>query len=360
MLSIAHVGMDVHKENTRVVLLPHEMLEPLDECTLPTTQQALCRYLKRWEKQYQLQCYYEAGPLGYVPQRWLEQAGIACTVIAPSKTPRGVGERVRTDRRDARLLARQGKAGALAPVHVPTPQEEAVRALLRCRELRQRQLLAARHRVLKFLGVRGLHFTEGKHWTQRHGRWLRGVRFTGAEEWTWREYLSDLDYALARRQEADRQVKELAQSPSYREAVGRLCCFRGIDILSAMVVLTETIDFSRFPGAPQYMSYWGLTCSEDSSGGQRRQGGITKSGSVHARRIWIEAAWHYQHKPAVGERLARRQQGQPPAVIAHAWKAQVRLHKKFWRLARKKNSCTAVVAVARELAGFVWGAINQL
>lgn len=359
MGSIAHVGMDVHKESTRVVLLPQESNEFLDECTLPTRRVELCRYLLRWERDYQLRCYYEAGPAGYVPHRWLTGAGLECQVIAPSKTPRAPGDRVRTDRRDARRLARQGKAGALVPVHVPTLGEEAGQALVRCREVRQKDLLAAKHRVLKFLGRRGLYFSEGKHWTQRHWRWLKEISFPEPEAWTWSQYLTEVRYRADRLAEADRQVAELAQEPRYAGKLGWIGCFRGFDVTAGMIVLTETIDFRRFGSAGAYMNYWGLTCAEESSGESRRRAGITKSGSSRGRRIWIEAAWHYQHQPAIGERLAARQSGQPPEVIAQAWKAQCRLHKKFWKLASRKDTGTAVTAVARELSGFIWGVMQE-
>jgi len=359
MMSIAHVGMDVHKQQTRVVLLPEHMADPLDECTLPTTPAALCGYLHRWAQRFQLRCYYEAGPLGYQPYRWLSGLGVECQVIAPSKTPRACGDRVKTDRRDARVLARQGRAGALVRVHVPSAQQERGRGLVRYREGRLRDVLAAKHRLLKFLGTRGLFFSEGRHWTQRHFCWLGSLRFEDLDDWTAQQYLADLQYRGDRLAEADREVAALAEREAYREAVGRLCCFRGLDVLSAMVVVSETIDFTRFPSASQYMSYWGLTCREESSGSSRRQGGITKCGSGRARRVWVEAAWHYRHKPAVRGRLRKRQQGQPLAIIAHAWKAQQRLHKKFWRIALRKDSRTAAVAVARELAGFVWGAMTM-
>jgi transposase len=266
---------------------------------------------------------------------------------------------VKTDRRDARLLARQGRAGALVAVYVPSVEQEQVRCLVRCREARVRDVVAAKHRVLKFLGLRGLVFSGGRHWTQRHMKWLKALEFEGSDEWVAQEYLGDLQYRVDRLEEADRQVREVAGQDPWREPVGKVCCFRGLDVLSGMLLVSETLDFRRFASAPQYMSYWGITGSEDSTGPYRRQGGITKCGSSRARRTWVEAAWHYRHKPAVGQRLRRRQQGQPQAVITHAWKAQVRLHKKFWRIAARKDSCTAVVAVARELAGFVWGAMTM-
>ena len=359
MMSIAHVGLDVHKEQTRVVLLPQHGTEPLDECTLPTTAKHLCRYMRRWGERFQLRCYYEAGPLGYVPHRWLTGMGVTCEVIAPSKTPRAPGDRVKTDRRDARVLARQGRAGTLVRVWVPTPQEEQVRGVVRHRETVVRDVVAAKQRLLKFVSLRGMVYpSKGSTWTRAHMQWLRGLCFEGADAWTAEQLLGDLQYRQHRLAEADRQVAELAQSDRYGQAVGRVCCFRGLDVVSAMVVVTETVDFGRFGEAGQYMSYWGLTCREDSSGPTRRRGSITKCGSSRARRVWVEAAWHYRHKPAVGENLRRRQQGQPAEVIAHAWKAQVRLHKKFWRISMCKNTQTAAVAVARELAGFVWGAMQ--
>lgn len=359
MSSIAHVGLDVHKETTRVVILPHDRSHPVDECTLPTTRKALVKYLSHWAQQFELRCYYEAGPCGYEPQRWLAGAGIACEVIAPSKTLRAPGDRVKTDRRDAQLLARHGRADLLAKVHVPTPEQEAVRAAVRCREARMRDQVAAKHRVLKFWRNCGQIYNQGEHWTQRHWQWLRKCGLSGINEWTADQYLSDVQYRLDRLAEADRKLAELAQGEPYRGAVGKLCCFRGIDLLSAMVLTTETLDFARFPSAPQYMGYWGLTSSEDSTGRYRRQGGITKAGSVRARRVWIEAAWHYRHKPALGANLLRRQIGQPPEVIAHAWKAQQRLYRKFWSIANRKDQRAAVVAVARELSGFVWAAMTQ-
>lgn len=359
MRSIAHVGMDVHKDTTRVLILPQGENRAVDECTLPTTRGALVKYLGRWASTFELRCYYEAGPCGYEPQRWLAGAGIACEVIAPSKTPRGPGDRVKTDRRDARVLAYQGRAQTLARVQVPTPAQEGVRAAVRCREARMRDQVAAKHRVLKFWRSCGEIYNDGNHWTQRHWRWLRQCQFSGVNEWTAQQYLSDLQFRVDRLAEADRKLAELAQPEPYRSAVGKLCCFRGIDLLSAMVLYTETLDFARFPGAPQYMGYWGLTSAEDSTGRYRRQGAITKAGSARARRVWIEAAWHYQHKPAVGVTLRRRQMGQPPAVIAHAWKAQECLYRKYWRIARAKDTRLAVVAVARQLAGFVWAAMTQ-
>ena len=216
-------------------------------------------------------------------------------------------------------------------------------------------MVQSKHYVLKFLRLRGLAWQGGKsNWTQRHWAWLRSLEFTGADRIVWLEYLTLLDYKLLRVAELDKELEALARSEAYREAVNKLCCHRGIGIQSAMVLLAETCDFGRFAGPRALMSYYGMTPSEASSGSNRRLGAITKAGNARCRRVLVEAAWHYQHKPGLSAALKERQSGQPAPVVAHAWKAQHRLHKKFWRIALRKERQKAVVAVARELAGFIW------
>jgi transposase len=221
-------------------------------------------------------------------------------------------------------------------------------------------VVAAKQRVLKFVALRGMLWEhKASNWTQAHMEWLRKLEFEGVDAWTAEQLLGELQHRLNRLAEVERQVAELARQDPWREPVGKVCCFKGLDVVGGMAVVTETMDFRRFPSADQYMSYWGMVCGEHSSGTSQRRGSITKCGSAHGRRVWVEAAWHYRHAPKVGARLSRRQQGQPAEVIAHAWKAQRRLHKKFWRIALAKGKPTAAVAVARELAGFVWGAMTQ-
>lgn len=359
MRSMAYVGMDVHKDSTQIVILSGLEGQPLDKVSVQTDEHALCKYLARWQAKYDLRCTYEAGPGGYVVYRWLTRLGIACQVIAPSKTPKAPGDVVKTNYRDARTLAEQARAGTLQAVLVPTPAQEMIRGVVRCREARQRDVQAARHRILKFLGLRGIYYTAGKHWTQAHRRWLTQQTMTSLDVWTWKEYLTDLAYQESRLGEADRQVVALAGEPTTAPLIQALCCLRGIDVLSAVILVAETLDFRRFGAAPAYMHYLGLTCREYSTGPHRHQGRITKAGNGRCRRLLVEAAWHYRHQPAVSGRLAKRQAGQSAAVIAHAWKAQQRLYKLFWKLAQRGDHRKAVVAVARELAGFVWG-IAQL
>ena len=359
MKSIAYAGLDVHKDKIVVVIMPEKGEGPICERSLRNDSLEVKKFFVRWDKLFELRCCYEASSCGYVVHRWLKAIGIACEVVAPSLVPHRSGDRIKTDRRDALKLARLYRAGELVSVHVPTEEDESVRSLVRCREVLNKEVQQSRHYILKFLSVRGLTYGEGSNWTQKHWNYLRRLKFEGPDAITWGEYLALLEYKLSRLEEVERRVEEVAKTESYMGSVGILRCLRGIDTLSAMVLLTEIQDFGRFGRARQVMSYLGLVPSEDSSGGRRRQGGITKTGNSRCRRVLIQAAWHYAHKPALSKCLKERQGGQPPAVIAHSWKAQHRLHKKFWGIALRNDRRKAVVAVSRELVGFIWALMTQ-
>lgn len=359
MPSIAHVGMDVHKKTIRLAVYLNDSETPVDQVTIPTDEHMLLKYLAKWHAHHELRCYYEAGPGGYVIYRWLQRRQMACLVAAPSKILQAPGDRVKNDARDARKLAEQGRNHQLTAVRVPTEAEEALRGVVRCREVRQRDLQAARHRVLKFLALRDRIYSAGQHWTQKHHAWLKRQQFSGLDAWTYSEYQNELLYREQRLAEADRQVTGLAQIPDVQPLVKALCCYRGIETTTAMILLAETLDFRRFPTARGYMSYMGLTCTEDSTGSRQRRGAITKAGSQRGRRVLIESAWHYRHAPVVSGTLSKRQRGQPAEVIAHAWKAQKRLHQVYGKLAAR-DARTAVAAVARELAGFVWATAQMI
>ena len=206
-------------------------------------------------------------------------------------------------------------------------------------------------------------YREGHNWTEKHFAWLRAIQRDAVleteDQMVFGEYLALLDYKLDRRDELDRQIEVLALEPTYREAVGRLCCLKGISIQAAMVLVTEIGDFRRFEHPGQLMAYVGLVPAEHSSGASRRQGSITKAGNSRVRHVLVQAAWSYRFPPRRGEALKRRQEGQPPDAVAHSWKAQHRLHKVYKRLAFRKKSQIAVVAVARELAGFVWALMQE-
>ncbi len=352
---ISYVGIDAHARSLVVARLPERGGEP-QIVDLPNTQKAVHRAFSRWQKDAELRVCYEAGPVGYELYRQLTTMNIACEVIAPALIPRRPGERIKTDRRDAKKLARLYRAGELTPIRVPTPDDEAVRDLVRAREDVRKDLIAARHRLGKFMIRHGRIWSEGSRWTLRHAAWLRRQHFErAAERMTFEHYLLQVEHLANRRAALEQEILAVAHSDRYRELVGRLVCYRGIKELSAMVLLAELYDFHRFAKAEELMSFVGLVPSEYSSAGRVHRGGITKTGNAHVRRVLVEAAWAYRHKPSVGPRLKRAFAGQPPHVVAHAKKAQVRLHRRYAKLVGKgKRAQVAVTAVARELAGFLW------
>lgn len=304
---------------------------------------------------------YEAGPTGYGLARELARRGVGCVVAAPSKIPRASGERVKTDRRDAELLARLLLAGKLHAVRVPGPEEEALRDLVRAREAVRVDLMRCRHRLSKLLLRHGIRFDDGPAWTQRHRDWLAQVTLEWpAAQATLLDGQGAIDALGHRRDSLEREIVALLPGCPWAAQVGRLRCLRGVDTLTAVGLCAEIGDFERFAHAEQLMSYLGLVPSESTTGQQRRQGAITKTGSGHARRLLVEAAWHYRKRPAMGKKLTERQSGQPPEAIATAWSAQRRLHRTWTRLeARAKRRTIIAVAAARELAGFAW-AICQI
>jgi transposase len=355
------IAFDQHAATTvAAVLLPGQQTPALHSLTSDTP--TILRFVQRIGRRGALQCCYEAGPCGFELQRALRQEGIACDVIAPALIPRRPGDRVKTDRRDAAQLAVLYRAGALTAVHVPTEQEEAARDLLRCREDIRADLLRARHRLSKFLLRHGRRFTATKKaWTQRHDEWLRAQTWPiTALDQTHRAYLRAVDENLARLRDVERDLRDLLDLEPLRERVQRLRCFRGIDDLTALTIAAELGDARRFSSAPRTMAYVGLIPSEHSSGSKRAQGRITKTGNAHLRRVLVESAWHYRHHPFIGKTLRARQRGAPAAIIAQAWTAQQRLHRRYARFAaRGKPRQHIVTAVARELTGFVWAALTH-
>ena len=301
---------------------------------------------------------YEAGPAGFELARALEAAGVACLVAAPGKIERPAQDRVKTDRRDAERLVRLLMIGGLHPVRVPSSEEEALRDLVRAREDIRGDLMRARHRLSKLLLRHDVRYGDtASAWTAAHRAWLSKVEFgERAAQATLLDYLGAIDALVVRRDTIERAIGELVPNSPWAEQVARLRCLRGIDTLSAVGLCAEIGDFARFAQPRQLMSYLGLVPSERSSGQTRRQGTITKSGSRHARRLLVEAAWHYRRPPRRGTTLERRQSGQPAQAVAISWKAQQRLHQLWRRLdsERGKRKTIVAVAVARHLAGFCW------
>jgi len=300
---------------------------------------------------------YEAGPSGFALARALEAAGVGCVIAAPGKIERPAQDRVKTDRRDAERLVRLLMVDGLHPVRVPTVEEEALRDLVRAREDVRGDLMRARHRLSKLLLRHDVRFDgAARAWTTRHRDWLGRVELERPAQLTLLDYLGAIDALIVRRDLLEAHIERLVPDSPWAEPLARLRCLRGIDTLSAVGLCAEIGDWHRFARAARVMSYLGLVVSEDSSGERRRQGQITKTGSRHARRLLVEAAWHYRRRPARGGALKRRQAGQNAHIIALSWKAQQRLHHRWQRLEheRGKRSTIVAVAVARELAGFCW------
>jgi transposase len=346
------VGLDVHASTIVAAVLDADSGE-LGSFRLPGCPVGAASFCS--ELPAPVRAVYEAGPTGYGLARELSVRGVECVVAAPGKIPRAAAERVKTDRRDAEHLARLLLAGELCPVRVPGEREEALRDLVRAREVVRVDLMRARHRLSKLLLRHGLRY-EGSAWTERHRAWLARVELRErAAHATLCDYRGAIEALLHRRSELERLIAAAVPGSPFEREVARLRCLRGIDTLSAVGLCAEIGDFRRFAGAGRLMSYVGLVPSESSSGERRRRGPITKTGSRHARRLLVEAAWNYRHRPRLGRALEQRQRGQPAAAIAISWSAQRRLHRTWTRLrANGKRAPIVTVAVARELAGFCW------
>jgi transposase len=357
-----YVGLDAHQASTNgaVILASGEVVED----RFATTSEGIRRWVRRLRRRCpgRIVCCYEAGPLGYGLQRTLVSLGVECMVIAPSLIPSKPGDRIKTDRRDALKLAELLAAGLLTEVHVPTPEQEAIRDLCRARGSVKGDQKRIQHRLSKFLLRRSVRWTSGrKMWTGAHRQWLRGLRLEHpADQDILDDHLLALEQNEGRLTALDEKLAQWATQEPHAEAVGWLRCFRGIDTLTALSVVAEIHDWRRFPSPRALMAYLGMVPSESSSGGKFQRGGLTKAGNSRVRRLLIEAAWHYRHRPSVGYRLAKRREGQPPEIIAIADRAQQRLHRRYTRLnARGKNHNQVIAAVGRELVGFLWAAMQR-
>jgi transposase len=360
-----YVGLDVHAETIAVAVAEEGRTgEVRFVGVIENRPEAVRRLVRTLRGKGELRMCYEAGPTGYVLSRQFSEMGVACDVVAPTLVPTRAGDRVKTDRRDAERLARSHRAGELTAVHIPAEEHEALRDLLRAREAAKADQLRARHRLLKFLLRHGKRPPEGMHsFTQRHEVWMRTVRMqNGASQATLEDYLAEAEHQRQRILRLERAIDEALQegSSGSGELIASLQCLRGVATISAATLVAELGDLRRFKTPRQLMSYAGLVPREHSSGNKTRRGAITRTGNAHVRRIAVEAAWAYRHRPGTGPTLSKRQRGKRPELIGLATKAQHRLCMRYRKLtARGKSHSQAVTAVARELLGFVW-AIGQL
>ena len=350
-----HLGMDTSKKTIMVAtLMPGEQI-PVTE-RIANEEAAVRRFIARLGDPSQLRACYEAGPGGYDLYWLLTSMGVACEVVAPSLIPKGGSDKVKTDRRDACRQARLHRAGELTPVRVPTRAEEAVRDLVRVRAGLLADRKRAQQRLTAVLMRHGCIWCHGSYWTGAHRAWIAAQRFTEpALTAAIGHYRAALDTREAELAAIEAELAPWAHREPLAGPVARLGCYRGIAELGALTLASEITDWRRFPAARAFMSYTGLVPAEYSSGERTRRGHITKAGSEPVRTTLIEAAWAYQHGPAIGATLRRRQAGAAPGTLARSWKAQRRLHARYRHLIScGKAPGEAVTAVARELAGFAW------
>jgi transposase len=354
------VALDAHKLSIVAAILSPSGGTP-EVIEIENTPRAIRRLIDRLGGPEGLAVCYEAGPVGWQLRRLLDGLGVACDVIAPSLIPVRAGDRIKTDRRDARKLVRLYRAGELTFVMPPTPEQEGLRDLVRCREDLRDARTRARHRAVKQLLRRGHVYRDGNHWTQRHRAWLRRQRLAEPVAHSALEHmLVHLDAIDAQIAAIDHQLEQLARQERWAPAVRVLCAFRGISTRTALGLVSEIGDFRRFGSARELMSYLGLVPSEYSSGHERHRGHITKAGPKEARRLLVEAAWHYRHAPRLSARQTKTRAEIPDQAAARAWQAQIRLRHRHRTLAEHHKRPTVTnVAVARELTGFLWAAMTD-
>jgi transposase len=356
MKTIAYAGNDVHQETITVCVYVDREQQPLFEKRINNEKRTVEKLYKRLARDYEIRACYEASGNGYVFYRWLKEMGIKCDVIAPSLIPKKSGDRIKTDKRDAQKLARYYRNEELTVIHVPNEKEESIRSLVRLREQVSKEIRQSKQYLLKFLQARGLAYKDGDNWTQKHRRYLSGLKFEDSvDQRVFNEYLILLSYKEESLDKIDKDILGIAHGDEYRERVEKLMMLKGVRETTAMGLITEVVDFKRFGKARDLMGYLGLVPGERSSGEERNQGGITKTGNRRVRRLMIEAAWHYRHRPKV----VKRGSGEMEETWMIAQRAQVRLYRKYWQMVNKgKCKSKAVTAVARELTGFVWAVMQ--
>lgn len=362
MQPTTYVGLDVHAESITAAIIAGEG-QDVEVIELSSDLMKVRRLFRRLSDKGPVRACYEASGAGFVLQRVLSRDGFHCEVIAPSLIPRRPGDRRKTDRLDAIMLARLYRSGHLTPVHVPTEEHETLRRLLRLRTTYHCYCTATMHRISGILRNHGFVFTQGKSaWTKKHRQWLASLRqsLNGPLQTTLAIELEHLEYLEAQQHAMDAQLEGFARCEQFRAQTEALCCLRGVKALTALTLLCEIDDIRRFASPRALMAYFGLVPSEHSSGTKEHRGSITKAGNIHVRRLLVEAAWNNRHRAGADLILNRRRQGQPPAIVAIALKAQHRLYKKFWHLDQRKHRHVAITAVARELCGFIWAILNQL
>ena len=361
--SIKYVGMDVHKETIAVAIAKEGRGDPAYYGEIPNTSEAIKKLIKKLASNGEKVSFcYEAGPCGYDLYRQLINLGQRCDVVAPSLIPKKSGDRVKTDRRDANTLTRLYRAGELTAVWVPGKEQEAIRDLTRAREDMKAMEGHARQRLGAFLLRHGKRFPGKCKRTQAYFRWLEEIKFEmPAQQIVLQEYVDTLKHMMGRVAALEEEMRQAMQGWSLAPVVTGLMALRGVELLTAMTIVAELGDMSRFDSARQIMAHLGLVPSEYSSGNRQKRGGITKTGNGHARRVLIEASWCYRSPARKTAQIQRRAEKTSEEVQEIAWKAQKRLCKRYWYLVNKgKRPVEACTAVARELSGFMWAIVCEV
>ncbi|GMO29885.1 MAG: IS110 family transposase [Termitinemataceae bacterium] len=358
MSTVYYFGLDVHKDTIQMAVMTNENDKVIENKKLSgDVSHAVNTVLKYHQNDRTLVVAYEAGCMGYTLQRAFASVNIQCLVLPANKVAATRNDKIKTDKRDAELIARMLRRGEAKSIAVPTKEDEAVRDLLRCREDLKEDLKRGKQRLVKFLLRLGYKYCEGGYWTQKHIKWMKGLVFENSfDKAAFEQYYSFIETMNARVNEISAKIIEVAESPQYKERVRHLRAFKGIDYIVALSLVCEIGDIKRFHNAASLMSYLGLVPSEFSSGGKRKRGSITRAGNGHARKLLTESAWHYTHGKTVGKRLEERRKGCGQFFIDQGDKALARLSKKYSKLVfvKGKNKCVAVTAVTRELVGFIW------
>lgn len=357
------VGFDVHDDTIAVATIHRDAPEAEFLRTIPNNPDEIRKLIKNLGDPKKIKVCYEAGPCGYVIYRQLTKMGVTCLVAAPSLIPTKPGERIKTDKRDAKKLAKLLRNGDLTSVWVPDEKQEALRDLIRAREEAGKDSSRKRKQLTSFLMRLGIRQPEKmKRWTLSYCQWLKTIKF---EEVARQIVITEYIYAVEQVQEKikryDKAIEEAATQITNQKLFKALQALKGIGLLTAATLIAEIGDISRFKTAPQLMCFLGLIPGEHSSGNTRHQGGITKAGNTHVRFLMVESSQHYRINPRIGPELKKRQEGVSQEVKAIAWKAQHRLHHKYRKMVmRGKPKQKTIVAISRELVGFIWAVANQV
>ena len=365
MTSILYIGMDVHTTNYTLCAYCMENRQAFGRIQIEPDYKRILQYIEEMKKvrgkNTKIVCGYEAGCLGYSLYHSLEDHGVSCVILAPSTMATAQNER-KTDYRDAEKIAKCLAFGTYSPVHVPTQGDEAVKEYIRMRDAHKLALKRVKQEIIALCHRHGKQYTLQSHWTQAHLAWLKALRFHDPVlQETFEEYLIQYHQMTEKLERYDKRILELSGKEEYAEKVSKLICFNGIREHTALSAIVEIGDFSRFPTAEHFAAYLGLVPGEHSSGDTTRRTGITKRGNAHLRLLLTESAQCYS-RGQIGKKsktLKARQEGNDPAVIAYADKANERLKRKFRKIAYRRPHNVAATAVARELACFIWGMMTN-